>query len=106
MTLIDASGSGLGLSHRSIEDLRARIEEVHRQIATDPAPVGQVPLHIACFASDCGNGLHCLDYLKKGRAGAAVGGTPAEPGQCRACRNAVAKLPNREAATLDDVVAL
>lgn len=108
MTLIDASSSGFGhhLSQRSIEDLRARIEEVHREIATDPAPVGKVPLHIACFASDCGNGLHCLDYLKKGRAGAAVGGTAAEPGQCRACRVAVAELPNSATSTLDDVVAL
>ena len=108
MTLIDASGSGFGhqLSQRSIDDLRARIEEVHREIATDPAPVGKVPLHIACFASDCGNGLHCLDYLKRGPAGAAVDGTLAKPGQCRACRSAVAELPNRATATLDDVVAL
>jgi hypothetical protein len=108
VTLIDASGSGLGhrLSPRSIERLRARIEEVHQEIATDPAPVGQVPLHIACFASDCGNGLHCLDYLKKGRAGAAVGGTATEPGQCRACRTAVAELPSRATETLDDIVAL
>lgn len=108
MTLTDASGSGLGhrLSSRSIEGLRERIEKVHREIAIDPAPVGQVPLNIACFASDCRNGLHCLDHLKKGRASAAVGTTAAEPGQCRACRTGVADLPNRSTETLDEVVAL
>jgi Domain of unknown function (DUF4186) len=108
VTLIDSSRGGLAhrLSPHSIEGIRARIEEVHREIATGPAPVGQVPLHIACFASDCGNGLHCLDYLKKGRAGAAVGGTAAERGHCRACLTAVAELPNRATEALDDVVAL
>lgn len=108
MTLIKAPEGKLahGLSDRSISSLRDRIEVIHRQIRTEPAPVGKVPLHLACSASDCGNGLHCLDFLSKGRSRAASVRSSAEPGHCRACGAAIARLPHRSTATVDDVVTL
>ena len=93
--------------HRlSLPELRTRIEKKHRQITTSPAPIGLVPLHIACHSSACGNGLHCLDYLSTGRAGATDRGGRTSPGQCRACLEAVATIPDRPAKTIDAVVEL
>jgi hypothetical protein len=108
MSLLDDSENGLrhGFSSESIDALRVRIQQVHSAIAVEPAPMGQVPLHIACRASDCGNGLHCLDYVRRGRAGRSIGGTLVAPGQCRACREVVASVPHDSGETVDEVVAL
>ena len=95
-----------GLSRRrAVDELRARIEEVHQEIVTDPAPLGEVPLHLACYSTACCNGLHCLDFIRTGRAGA-VDRTPVAKGQCRACLNAIAAFPDHPAQNVDEVVAL
>lgn len=108
MTLLEARDTEFahGFETSRVDDLRARIETIHQEISIQPAPAGLVPLHIACHSSDCRNGLHCLDYIRTGRAGTSHAGTPVAPGQCRACRDAVTNLPAHRADTVDQVAAL
>ena len=91
---------------KTIDALRDRIEATHQVLIRGAAPIGQVPLHIACYASDCRNGLHCLNYARRGSAGSAQGGGSFTPGECRACRQAVAELPAERAMTVDAIADL
>jgi hypothetical protein len=108
MRLTPAQDNGLrhGFDKGAINALRSRIEAKHQELARVPAAMGQVPLHIACHASDCGNGLHCLNYARKGKAGAARGGTSFNPGECRACQEAIGDMPTGRAISLDEVASL
>ncbi len=72
-----------------IEELRRKIAIKQDELTGSPAPPGLVPLVIACRMSSCRNGRHCLDYIRKPRAGDG----PTIPGTCRDCGVRVADLP-------------
>ena len=91
---------------RTIDALRDRIEATHQELIRAPAPIGQVPLHIACHASDCRNGLHCLNYAARAEQVPPRRGGSVKPGECRACCQAVAEMPTERATSVDAIADL
>jgi hypothetical protein len=80
---------GQDIAPELIEAVRQQIAAMKQEIAAEPAGAGLVPLEIKCAMTSCQHGRHCLDHIRRPRAGELL----MAPGSCRDCGSPVVSLP-------------